>query len=179
MKYIALLRGINVSGKNSLKMNDLQAILTSIGCYKCLTYLQSGNAFVETGATDALELETNIEEAIRLTVGLQIVVIVRTAEEWKRLVEQNPLLQQKHINQEKLHVTLLKSQPSDEVLNNATFKNDDGEQYHIIGREVYLYCPNGYGRTKLTNSAFESKLKVSATTRNWNTMSKLTEMLKE
>jgi uncharacterized protein (DUF1697 family) len=96
----------------------------------------------------------------------------------KVVLSNNPFLSEKNIDESKLHVTFLGEFPSKEQIKKTETLNYEPDRFNIAGKEIYLYCPNGYGRTKLNNNFFENKLNVMATTRNWNTVKKLVEMAK-
>lgn len=177
MKYIAFLRGINVSGKNSIKMAALKAMFQTLGFNNVETYIQSGNVIFEFDACDTVSLEVKIKEEIDKTFGFHVETIVRTIEELINIISNNPLLVEANIEIDKLHVTLLLNKP-EEAIESLNLKKEENEKYIIRGKEIYLYCPNGYGNTKLNNTILEKKLKVAATTRNWKTMNKLLEMMK-
>ena len=166
MKYIALLRGINVSGKNSIKMAALKAMFESLGFNKVETYIQSGNVIFENEACNTKKLEVKIKEEINNTFGFEVETIVRTEEELINIISNNPLFKEVNIEIDKLHVTLLLNKPEEAIIDTLELKKEENEKYKLLGNEVYLYCPNGYGNTKLNNTMLEKKLKVAATTRN-------------
>ncbi len=110
---------------------------------------------------------------IKAKFGLDAQVIVRTWEEMSKVIENIPFQAQE---QDKAHVTFLSAEPEDVPTKKIEASKDRLEKFLVSGREVYLYCPNGYGKSKLSNSFFERKLKVSATTRNWRTVNVLYTM---
>ncbi|HML06403.1 MAG TPA: DUF1697 domain-containing protein [Methanobacterium sp.] len=175
MKYIALLRGINVGGKKRIKMADLVEALEPLGLENVKTYLQSGNVIFEYDSIDSDEIARNIEDKISQTFGISVNVIIRTESELERVINTNPFIKKPNIELDKLHVTFLKELPDFIALD---LNKSENEKFEVIDREIYLYLPNGYGRTKLTNNIFEKKLKTTATTRNWKTTNKLFEMSK-
>jgi uncharacterized protein (DUF1697 family) len=140
------------------------------------SYVQSGNVIFETRATAPDKLARKIEEGIRRDFGLSVTVILRTARELKKIVKGNPFLTEKAIDATKLHVTFLAKPPNKAALKNLETLPTSLDRFHLIDREVYLHCPEGYGRSKLSNSAFEKRLSVDATTRNWRTTTTLCEM---
>jgi uncharacterized protein (DUF1697 family) len=172
--YISILRGINVSGHKLIKMADLKALYESLGFKEVITYIQSGNVIFK--AEKKGDLAAIIGKKIQDKYKFEVPILVRKVEEIKHVSETNPFLKEKGIDKEKLHVTFLREAPSKTNLD-AIKKIDHSPDRHIvIDREVFLYCPGGYGNTKLSNSFFESKLKVQATTRNWKTINKLVEL---
>ena len=176
--YISILRGINVSGQKKILMADLKALYESLKFKDVITYIQSGNVIFKT--TEKLsdkELAKKIETAIIKKYDFSVPVIIRSADEIKNVISANPFLKNKNINTEKLHVTFLADEPESiylEAVNKLDFAPD---KFVITGKEVFLYIPESYAETKLSNKFFENKLKVSATTRNWKTINKLMELV--
>ena len=172
--YISLLRAVNLAGHNRIKMSALQAALEGLGFEQVKTYLQSGNVVFHLVKPSANLCET-IEEKIRSQFGLSISVISRTDEELGNAIQKNPFLKESGVDSSKLHVTFLASVPTaaEEKLDRLRAGPD---RYRYRGREVYLYCPQGYGRTKLSNLAIEKALAVRGTTRNWRTVNQLYQM---
>ncbi len=176
MKYISLLRGINVSGQKKIKMLDLREMYTDLGFESVASYIQTGNVVFESPkVTETKALEAIIKQGIKGKFDFDVSVMVRTREEWQNTINNNPLFD-KEKDIKHFCVTLLGEIPEQEYLDSiADFKHNN-DQFTIIDRAIYLYCPDGYGRTKLTNNFFEKKLKVRATTRNWRTILKLREV---
>jgi uncharacterized protein (DUF1697 family) len=173
---VAILRGINVSGKNMIKMPALAHTFTNMGFTNVRTYIQSGNVIFETGAEIGPELEAQICDGIKKDFGFDVPVLVIEARVLKQIQEENPYMERGNIDITKLHITFLADEP-----HAARFSEIDAEKYLpdefiLKGKALYLYCPTGYGNTKLNNNFFENKLKVRATTRNWNTVNKLVEL---
>jgi uncharacterized protein (DUF1697 family) len=172
-RYIALLRGINVSGHKIIRMEALRVCFEGLGCRGVQTYVQSGNVVFEAVEQEAARYADDISNRIQTDFGFPVPVLLRTSEELRRIIDGNPLLKQPKIDPSKLHVTFLSTtapKSAQEDLKGLAAKE---EQFHIQGREIYLYCPNGYGRTKLSNTAIEKKLGAKATTRNWKTVQAL------
>jgi uncharacterized protein (DUF1697 family) len=175
--YIAILRGINVSGKNKIQMKELKELFENLGFSDITTYIQSGNVIFRADAKMSdKKIAAEIEKSIREKFGYEVPVIVRTKEEWILVAEQNPFFKEPSVNREKLHVTFLEDAPSPELVSSFSKLDFSPDRFIISGKEVYLYIPESYGETKLSNKFIESKLKVKATTRNWNTTIKLAEM---
>lgn len=171
--YIALLRGVNVGGKK-LAMSRLAATLTDLGYDDVTTYIQSGNAIFRTSRTSEPTLVRTLERAIAASCGLSPRVLVRTREQLARVEAQNPFLR-KRVDPKTLHVTFLGSAPSARA--RAGLQVPPGPDELVVqGRAVYLRCPGGYGRTKLTNDFFERRLVAPATTRNWRTVTTLLDL---
>jgi len=169
--FIALLRGINVSGQKKIKMADLRKLLEQLGLQEVQTYIQSGN-IVFRSALSAAALRQKITEAIADQYGFDVPVQVISADQWLEWADQNPYLPEQEEDLKLLHLTVLESDPG--PLGPFSFETTDQFQQH--SRLIYLYCPNGYGRSKLTNNFWERKAKCAATTRNWKTVRKLAEM---
>jgi uncharacterized protein (DUF1697 family) len=170
--YIAMLRGINVSGKNLIKMNDLREIFAKLGLTNVSTYIQSGNVIFTSPETATEELAQNIAAKITAGFGFNVPVIVLNAVEFENIYENNPLndgIREPGF----LHITFLSATPAGFDIKAIEQKKQKGEEIAISGNACYLFCPNGYGNTKLTNTFLESKLKVTATTRNWKTVNEL------
>ncbi len=175
--YISLLRGINVSGQKKIKMADLKAMFERIGYEAVITYIQSGNVIFKTKKIAEAILETSIKEGIKKTFGFDVPVIVLAHDELQLLAEENPY-KDSDLDHKFLHFTLLSSPPDSDKVKVIQAMEFPGEAFTITKRVVYLSLPNGYGRTKLNNNFFESKLKVQATTRNLKSVNKLLELAK-
>jgi len=171
--YIALLRGINVSGKNKLKMSDLRNMLISLHFNAVETYIQSGNCIFKSDETDISLIENKIAHQIYVNFGLDIPVLVISQKELENCITQNPYLETYANQTQKLYLTLLKTIPTKELYESVHKLSSLTDECFISGKYIYLVCHNGYGKTKLTNSFFEKKLKVIATTRNWNSLQNL------
>ncbi|MEJ2053956.1 MAG: DUF1697 domain-containing protein, partial [Calditrichaceae bacterium] len=176
MVYISLVRGINVSGQKKIQMKDLKFLYESLNFEEVATYIQSGNVIFSSSETDASELAQRIENAINNKFGYEVFVILRSRDELEQAIENNPFIKRKDIDTSKLYVTFLKKLPADSKKDDFERIKKDSEEYDLVRKELYLYLPEGYGRTKLTNTYIERKLKVNATTRNWRTVNKLLEM---
>jgi uncharacterized protein (DUF1697 family) len=172
--YISLLRGINVSGQKKIKMADLKALYQALGLDNVKTYIQSGNVVFESGEA-SLVLSQKIHEAIEENYGFSVPIEIRSLNDWQAIVAGNPFTPD---NKESkyFHVTLLGEIPDEQLVHEVDKLDFGSDEYHVLGNVVYLYCPNGYGRTKLNNNFWERKLKVTATTRNWKTVNKLLEL---
>lgn len=173
--YISILRGINVSGKNLIKMNALKEMYDEMGFHHVTTFIQSGNVVFQCAETDPAELEQSISEEITKRFTLHVPVLVREYSELKTILEENPFFGKENGSLDFLHITLLSELPQPHLIQKIDHLSYLPDEFVIKERAVYLKCPNGYGRTKLNNNFFENKLKVNATTRNLKT---LTELLK-
>jgi uncharacterized protein (DUF1697 family) len=175
-KFIAILRGINVGGHRKILMADLKTLLSKNGMKEVATYIQSGNV-VFASSKDASELEQLITNLIKQTYDFDVPVMVRSKEEWETVFEQNPfLLKDSTLIIDRLYVTFLGKEPTQENIAITTDFSFPNDEFKIIGRSVYILLGKKYSDTKLTNAFFESKLKVTATSRNWKTVTKLVEL---
>jgi uncharacterized protein (DUF1697 family) len=173
-KFISILRGINVGGTKKIQMSELKALYEELNFKNIVTYIQSGNVIFESG--DDINLSSRIEEKILAKYNFNVPVIIRSVVEMRGIVNNNPFLKEDGINRDKLHVTFLKELPGSEVSEKIRAGNNDSDRFVINCKEIYLYCPAGYGVSKLSNNFFEHTLKTVATTRNWNTVNKLFEL---
>jgi uncharacterized protein (DUF1697 family) len=177
--YISILRGVNVGGVRKIKMDDLKKLYEELGFDKVITYIQSGNVIFKS--EDHLSNEKAaliICNALFRKYGYEVPVLVRTTEEMQNTLISNSFLNDKDLDQDKMHVTFLAKLPEKEHLEAISKYDYSPDRFEIVDKDVFLYCPNGYGTSKLSNSFFENKLKVSATTRNWRTVKTLAEMAK-
>lgn len=178
MRYIAILRGINVGAGRKVPMTDLKKLCENMGLQNVQTYIQSGNVVFEWSQSDFIsELETRLQQAFTEAFGFDIPVLIRTSGEWAESLAQNPFLKEENVDIDRLHLTCLKEVPSPELLEKIKVFQYLPDRYEIIGKNVFVFCAAGYGTSKLVNSFFESKLKTPATTRNWKTVMKLHEMI--
>jgi len=175
--YISLLRGINVSGHNKIKMAALRSLYESLGFSDVRSYLQSGNVVFTSAETDRSAIARSIEAAIADAYGYAVTIFVLGAADLEQVFTGNPFLAGRSEDPARLHVTFLADSPSPEMLDNLVPPANASDEFHIDGAYVYLFCPNGYGRTKLSNAFFERKLKVAATTRSWKTVTALHDMV--
>ncbi|MBS1829764.1 MAG: DUF1697 domain-containing protein [Acidobacteria bacterium] len=171
---IVLLRGVNVGGKKMIKMEKLRGILESLGLSEVKTYIQSGNAVCRVAKVSA-GLAGKIEGAIEAECGFRPEVVVRTEEEWRAVMAANPFAGRDGVEPNKLHVHFLRGAASGAGLENVARRTN--EEMHLVGREVFVYYPDGIGQTKITAAAFDKAVGTTNTARNWNTVMKLASML--
>ena len=172
--YIALLRGVNVGG-NALSMERLRGICAELGLENARTYVQSGNLIFDA-AGSAERWSKSLERALVGKARLPITVLVRSRAEMAAVIEHNPFAGERGIDLARLHVTFLRQTPKQAALTALNAIDAGPDRLSQAGREIYLYCPNGYGRSKLANNAIERVLGFAATTRNWRTVTTLAEM---
>jgi uncharacterized protein (DUF1697 family) len=173
--HVALLRGINVGGRNKLAMKDLAALFTAAGCGDVRTYIQSGNVVFTAAGPLAKKLPVRIEAAIRARAGIQVPLEMRSADQLRAVAGGNPFLKTGPAL-ETLHVGFLLDTPSAAQLAALDPKRSPPDEFVVRGREIYFRCPNGMGRSKLTNTYFDSKLGTTITIRNWRTVQALLEL---
>lgn len=171
MKYIALLRGINVSGQKPIKMDALTEMFVGLKFSNVQTYLQSGNVVFHTNETDIKTIEDQVSSQIEKDFGFDVLVIVLSADTLKSIVMNNPFAENKEITF--MHVTFLSDIPIQIDKQSIEVKKSTNEEIAFSEKAIYLYCPNGYGKTKLNNNFLERSLKVKTTTRNWKTVNEL------
>ncbi len=173
---VSLLRAVNVGGRNQIRMDALRALYESLGLRDAQTYVQSGNVVFKSAARDLVPLRKRIEDAIERTAGFRPAVILRTPAELRKVIAKNPFGARRDIHPGKLLVTFLASDPGPEARAQVLKIRTDPEELRIQGSEVYVYYPNGSGRSKLPMALIEKTLQVTGTGRNWNTVTKLLEI---
>jgi len=175
--YVSMLRAVNVGGSSRIKMEALRAVYESLGLADVRTLLQSGNVLFRSGLTDRQQLVKRIMQEIERQLDLEVEVILRTLEEVASIVERGPVLSPR-ADSNKLLVMFLESVP-DAAAQAALLKwhksKEMKEMIEMRGPEIYLYYPDGIGRSKLTSAVIEDKLDTAGTARNWNTLTKLVE----
>lgn len=174
--FIAILRGINVSGKKIIKMDILTTLLEELSFENVTTYVQSGNAIFSSNLVNIKEIADLIHDKILESLDFEVPVLILTIEKLKNIIENNPFLKDETIEKEFLHYTFLANKTAEYDKDRVEDAKSEDEQYCIAEEVVYLYCPSGYGKTKLTNNFFEGLLNISATTRNQNTTTSLLQL---
>lgn len=178
MKMISLLRGINVSGQKKIKMVDLKAHYEEWGLSGVETYIQSGNVVFDGAGLSETRVKNTIETGIREAYGFEVPVEVRTAVEWLRVLESWPFRDIDVVSEgSKCCVVFLSEKPDAAKVKELLTRVEAPEELLVDGREIFLWLPNGVGRTKLTTTLIERILRVSATARNWKTVLKLQDMV--
>jgi len=176
---ISMLRGVNVTGHNMIKMEVLRALYESLGLRDPQTYIQSGNVVFRTKGRNLSALARRIENAIERSFGFRPSVIVRTPDELRDVAARNPFAARRDIAPNKLLVMFLASDPSAEAREQVLRIDVEPEELRIDGREVFIHYPNGMARPKLPWTKIEKMLQTSGTGRNWNTVTKLLEIAEE
>ena len=170
---VSLLRGVNVAGRNLVKMSELAELCRSLGFVEVRTHLQSGNVVFSYSGKDTSEVGARMEQALKQRMDLDVAVFVRTGEELQCIISKNPFRAK---NRSRLHVTFLRTRPANIPMDKLNALRDRYEEFAIKDREVYLFLPNGIGRSKLSNNFLERMLGIKATTRNWNTVTALSDL---
>lgn len=174
--YIALLRGINVSGHKIIKMAELKKMFENLGFQNVKTYIQSGNVVFQTNETAIPKLEKSIRKGIENTFGFDVQIQILISDEIRKALEINPFLKDNSLDIKQHYFVFLDEIPSEENWNNLKNMELKGEQMSLADKVLFVYYTNGAGQSKLTTNLIESKLKVAATARNLNTTRKLLEM---
>ena len=175
--FVALLRGVNVGGHNKIKMDVLRGLCESLKCENPQTYVQSGNVVFRTKEKNPATLAKRIEDAIEKELGFRPAVILRTAAEMKDVVAKNPFAK-RQFDPAKLAVIFFADRFSTEVKKQVLELKVGPEEIKAADRELYIYFPDGMGRSKLP-AAMGRVTKNAGTARNWNSVTKLLEMAEE
>lgn len=164
--YICFLRAVNIASKNKINMKSLVIELEKIDLTNIRYYVHTGNIVFNSKLTKN-DLTNKIYATIKSTYDHDITVIVKTADETQSILLNNPFLSEPKIDLSKLHITLLEDQPNPELVAGIGDKRGGDDLWKLRNDVIYVYVENGYGRSKITNNFFESKLKVKATSRSW------------
>jgi uncharacterized protein (DUF1697 family) len=176
MKHLVLLRGINVSGHNMIKMEALKTCLESIGFKNVITYIQSGNVFVDTNEESATKVGFMIRQEIFKTFGYEVPTIVINKYDLQTCFLNNPYLKIPNVDIKKLYVAFVSGELKANAINDLKISNFKPDEATVDGSRIYIKYDIGAGKTRLDQKYIEKKLHVVATIRNWNTVTKLLEM---
>lgn len=175
MRYIALLRGINVSGKNMIKMAELKVTFQSLGFTDVATYINSGNIGFDSDTSDETALIKKIENAIDKDFGFTPQTMLRQRDLIEPLIKANPFAG-KFESHKEMHLLFMKDEmPPDKQALLLAAQTDD-EQFRIVGREIYCHLRLGVADSVLGKGLIEKKLKTPVTGRNWRTVERLTTL---
>ena len=174
-RYVALLRGVNVGGRNKLPMADLRSIFTEAGCAAVQTYIQSGNVVFEAAPDLAGRVPEIVTLSIQQRFGFESAVVIRSGEELRQVAASNPF--DASGDPRLLHVAFLAEAPSDEAVAHLDPERSPQDAFAVQGRHVYLHYPNGVAGSKLTNEYLSAQLGTASTMRNWRTVVTLLEMV--
>jgi uncharacterized protein (DUF1697 family) len=175
---ISMLRGVNLGSHNRIKMEALRAMYESLKLAEPRTYVQSGNVIFRTNEKDAAKLATKIQNAIEKTFKCRPEVILGTTDQLRRAVAATPFQKRRNLEPGKILVTFLAGAPPEAQATLDGLKSYP-EELHLIGRELYIYFPNGVGKSKLPWSSVEKLLKVTGTARNWNSVQAILQIAEE
>ena len=171
--HIALLRGVNVGGRNMIAMPDLRSLFSKLGLTGARSLLQSGNIVFESAGRTAMELERLLGAETERRLKVQTAYFVRNVDEWKKIISVNPLPNEAKNDPSRLLVIFLEKTPAGKDLKALQASITGPEIVRTMGRQAYVAYPTGIGRSKLTTAEIEKKLGSRGTCRNWNTVLKL------
>ena len=175
--YAALLRAINLGSRNKISMPDLRRLFEDLGAEDVRTHVQSGNVAFRSKERSPTKLVAAIEKAISDELGLDIKVLLRTKAELAKVLAASPFATD--ADPAKLYVTFLGDTPDANRVAAIDRSKFEPDRFEVVGRDVHLHFPDGYGRAKLNNAFFEKKLAQVGTTRNWRTVTTMAEMTGE
>ena len=163
-----------MTGHNSIKMTDLAALYSDHGFIRSETYIQSGNVIFSTEKEmPATEIALILETAIHDTFGYDVPVMLRTVSQMRNMLSSNPFLSEINFDPAKMAVIFLHDDITESQIQKVAYLDYPPDKFKIIGNEIYTFCPNGFGKTKLYTNFFENKMKVKGTARNWKTITTL------
>ncbi len=174
--HLVLLRGINVSGHNMIKMDLLKKALESIGFENVETYVQSGNVFVDTAEESAAKVGFQIKQEIFKTFGHDVPVIVLAAADLEACFANNPFLKEKELDTKKIYVAFVSKELRSDSINDLKSSQFKPDEAIIDGSRIFIKYAVGAGKTRLDQKYIEKKLNLTATIRNWNTVTQLLKM---
>lgn len=174
--HLALLRGINVSGHNMIKMDVLKAVLENAGFKNVLTYIQSGNVFVDSEEEHGASIGFKIKQEIFKELGLEVPVVVIGKEDLEACLKNNSFFKEKDCDTKKLYVAFLSKELQGSAINDLKMSQFKPDEAIIDKNKIFIKYAVGAGKTRLDQKYIEKKLNVVATIRNWNTVTTLLEM---
>ncbi|MCL9804547.1 DUF1697 domain-containing protein [Flavobacterium amniphilum] len=177
--HLALLRGINVSGHNMIKMDDLKTLLDRMGFQNVRTYIQSGNVFVDSEEEHGATVGFKIKQEIFKEWGYDVPIIVITKEDLEACLNNNPYLKEKEADTKKLYFTFISKELNESSIHDLKMSQVKPDEAVIDKSRIYVKYAVGAGKTRFDQKYIEKKLNVTATMRNWNTVTKLLEMYNE
>ncbi len=175
---ISMLRGVNVGGHHKIKMEALRALYESLKFEDPRTYVQSGNVIFRSKEKNSTALAKKIQDAIERTFGFRPEVILRATNELRKAIAANPFTN-RDLEPGKILVTFLAGEAGPEGRANLLRLKAHPEELHLKGRELYIYFPDGAGKSKLPWSQVEKLLQTTGTARNWNSVTKMLEIAEE
>jgi uncharacterized protein (DUF1697 family) len=174
-RFVALLRSVNVAGHGRLAMNDLRASFEALGYGGVTTYIQTGNVLFTTDSKSEKGIATAVEQRLAEDFGDSPAVLVRSVADLRRVGSSSPYARA-GADPARHHVTFLATVPTKAALTALALPPSGRDELVVDGKEVYVHTPDGYANTKYTGTFIERRLGVVSTTRNWNTVTKLSEL---
>jgi len=176
---ISMLRGVNVGGHNQIKMDALRALYVSLEFEDPRTYVQSGNVIFRTREKNSAALAKKIQDAIERKFGFRPAIILRTTDEMRKAIADTPFAASRNLEPGKILVTFLAGEPGPEAQATLASLKSHPEELQLKDRELYIYFPDGAGKSKLPWSSVEKLLKTAGTARNWNSVTKMLAIAEE
>lgn len=177
--HLALLRGINVSGHNMIKMEALKTVLEAAGFQNVQTYIQSGNVFVDTDETNAAAVGFKIKQELFKNFGHEVPVVVIAKSDLDACLNNNPFLKENEVDTKKLYVAFISTTLKDTSINDLKISQFKPDEARIDGNKIFIKYAVGAGKTRFDQKYIEKKLNVTATIRNWNTVTQLLQLFVE
>lgn len=177
--HLALLRGINVSGHNMIKMEALKTTLEAIGFQNVQTYIQSGNVFVDTDEENAAAVGFKIKQEIYKTFGLDVSIVVVGKQDLEACFTNNLFLKEKEIDFKKLYVAFVSKELRNDSINDLKISQFKPDEAQVDSTRIFIKYAVGAGKTRLDQKYIEKKLNLTATIRNWNTVTQLLKMFEK
>ena len=177
MRYVALLRGINVGGNKKIAMAELRPMVESLGFADARTLLQSGNLLFTAKAQPMEKLERTLESATEKNLGVQCSYLVRDASEWEAIIAANPFPKMAASDPSHFALTVCRERPDTGALKALRAEMRGAEDFRVVGRELYVCYPDGMGESKLALALSRNRLGTICTARNWNTVLKIAAAL--
>jgi len=177
--FVGLLRGINVGGNKAVSMAALRELMEGMGFCDVKTLLQSGNVVFSDATQAAEKLERQVETALTKKLAVEADVLIRTADDWSKLIDANPFQAMAESDPSHLVLVCLKSSPTSDAVQALRAAIKGREEIQVIGRELYVTYVEGIGTSKLTNTVIEKHLRIRGTGRNWNTVLKIQDVLSQ
>jgi uncharacterized protein (DUF1697 family) len=175
---ISMLRGVNVAGHNKIKMDALRALYASLKFEDPRSYVQSGNIIFRTKEKNSAALGKKIQNAIERKFGFRPEVVLRTSDELRNAIAAHPFAG-RNLEPGKILVTFLAGDPGPKAAENLRSLKDYPEELHLLGRELYIYFPDGAGKSKLPWSKVEKLFQTTGTARNWTSVTKMLAIAEE
>jgi len=177
--HLALLRGINVSGHNMMKMDVLKNCLETVGFQNVVTYIQSGNVFIDTEDENVASVGFKIKQEIFKAFGHEVPVIVINKSDLEACLTNNPFLKEKETDTKKLYVAFISTALRADSINDLRISQFKPDEARIDKNRIFIKYAVGAGKTRFDQKYIEKKLNVSATIRSWNTVIQLLNMYEE